>query len=84
MRDLQAGDHVLDTDGAHWVDALTVRPDAPGLAPDGPTGAVEGSVDPDAYDQSPYVAPGGYVTLTDVPWVVPAPREYAGGLPDER
>ena len=65
MRD---GEYVLDTDGAHWVDAVTVAPDAPGIAPDGPTGAGIGTEDNGAYDQSPYVAPDGYVRLNDVPW----------------
>lgn len=98
------GDFVLDTDGAHWVDAVAespeartrrqrhetdllglsvvpasaVSPTAPGVAPDGPTGAgidQAPDVNLDAYDQSPYPAPEGYVTLRDFPWTVRAPRE---------
>jgi hypothetical protein len=80
VRDLEYGDHVLDTDGEHWVDDVRwTESNAPTVvdasavavaghgAPHGPRDASETAEDA-AYDQSPYPAPASYVTLTDVPW----------------
>ena len=63
MHDLQAGDYVLDTDGAHWVPAIV---DASAVAdpghgePHGPRGTETDAER--AYDASPYPAPDGYRT----------------------
>ena len=63
-----AGARVLVTpnDVPAVVDASAVADPGHG-APHGPRDASETAEDA-AYDQSPYPAPEGYVTLTDVPW----------------
>lgn len=90
MRDVQQGDYVLDTDGAHYVPDVRYARDvrwqptiveAPAVAdaghgaPRGPRSDADGSETDGAYDQSPYPAPEGYVRLNDVPWIVRRPTE---------